>query len=108
MTQSQLLTPITAAPRPADRCCDRQPCFQARLEATTGLQQIHAITELCARHLGDAVQDLATWARREGLHGELTILAVGPPAPRHQAANSGTQDGQLPTSFAFSTIQLDP
>jgi hypothetical protein len=105
---TQLLPSVPPGRCPADRCCSRLPCFQARIEATAGHRTIRTSTEVCAEHLGDTVQALTTWARQQGLRGHLTVLATGQPGSRH-AASPGTPPGAaLPSGFAFSTIALDP
>jgi hypothetical protein len=91
----------------ADRCCDRSPCFRARLDATAGSLQIHATTDLCARHLGSAVQDIAARARMHKLRGQLTILVIDRPTLSH-AAGAGRAGDQLPAAFPFSAIALGP
>lgn len=82
--------------------CDRAPRFQARLEATAGDRRVCRRAELCAQHLGNAVQALAAWARDEGLEGQVTVLAIDLPTP-----------GQVPPAwarrgFAFGAIPLNP
>jgi hypothetical protein len=91
----------------AGRCCDRSPCFRARLEATAGSLQIHATTDLCARHLGSAVQDIAARAGAHKLRGQLTILVIDRPTLSH-AAGPGRAGDRLPTAFPFSAIPLGP
>ena len=93
----------------ADGPCDRAPCFQARLEAAaTGRRPVRRHAELCAEHLGDTVQALATWARSQGLEGKVTVLAIDQPAPG-QADSSARQDNnRVHSGFAFGTIQLNP
>ena len=90
-----------------NRCCDRSPCFRARLEATAGSLQIYATTELCAQHLGSAVQDIAARARAHKLRGQLTILVIDRPTLSH-AAGPGRPGDQLPTALPFSAIPLGP
>jgi hypothetical protein len=91
----------------ADRCCDRSPCFRARLEATAGSLQIHVTTDLCARHLGSAVQDIAALACEHKLRGQLTILVIDRPALSH-VARAGRPGERLPIAFPFSAIPLGP
>lgn len=91
----------------ANRCCDRWPCFRAWLEATAGSLPIHATTDLCARHLGSAVQDIAALARAHKLRGQLTILVIDRPT-LSPAAGAERAGDRLPTAFPFSTISLDP
>ena len=88
-----------------DRCCDRPPCFRARLEATVGSLPIHATADLCAQHLGSAVQDIAAWARTHELRGQLTILVIDRPTVSHAAGAERAGD-RLPTAFPFSAISL--
>lgn len=108
MSTSQLIAPVPAIPKPADRCCDSAPYFRARLEAITGAQQILASTDVCAMHLGDAVQNLATWAQQTNVCGQVIVLAIGGPEPGCQASIVGPGERQMPTSFAFSVIPIDP
>lgn len=108
MRQSQLIAPVPVIPKPSDRCCDQSPYFRACLEASAGPQQILASTDVCARHLGDTVQDLTMWAQRTGLHGQLTVLAIGAPGPCRQASRPGRPGRQMPSSFAFSIIPITP
>jgi hypothetical protein len=77
-------TLLPASPRThcqADPHCRSAPCFQARIEGNSGHRSIRTRTELCAEHLGDAVQTLAAWGREQGLEGEVTVLAVDRPRP---------------------------
>jgi hypothetical protein len=90
----------------ADRLCDRAPCFQARLEAA-GRRPVHRHAELCAEHLGYTVQALASWAREQGLEGQVTVLAIDQPAPG-QAGNLARPDDRVHCGFAFGTILLNP
>ena len=90
-----------------NRCCDRLPCFRARLEATAGSIQIFATTDLCPQHLGSAVQDIAVRARAHKLRGQLTILVIDRPTLSH-AAGPGQPGDQLPTALPFSAISLSP
>ncbi len=108
MCMSQLIAPVPAMPKPADRCCDSAPYFRARLEAITGTEQVLASTDVCATHLGDAVQNLATWAQQASVRGQVIVLAIGGPEPGCPAAIAGPADRQMPTSFAFSVIPIDP
>ena len=85
--------------KPDEQCCDQVPCFQARLEATAGAREVLASADVCARHLGDAVQDLTVWAQEVGMRGEITVLATGGPS---------TLDAQMPSSFAFGIITIAP
>ena len=91
----------------AECCCDHSPCFRARLEATAGDLQVHATTDLCARHLGSAVQGIAAWARAHELRGQLTILVIDRPTLSHAAGPQRPGD-RLPTAFPFSAITLGP
>src|SRR5438094_4673803 len=59
----------------AGRGCDHAPCFQARLDATAGQYRVHKRTDLCAEHLGAAIQAITAWAHDEGLRGEVTVFA---------------------------------
>lgn len=90
-----LLSSLPVVRGPADRCCDRPPCFEARLEAAAGRRQVRRHTWLCAEHLGDTVQDLATWARRQNLTGEVIVLIIDQPG---DLVHGG---------FAFGTISLN-
>jgi hypothetical protein len=99
---TQLLSSRPVIRPPADRCCDRAPCFQAWLETTAGPRQTRVITELCACHLGEAAQALAAWARAQGLSGQLTVLAIGQPPLRQPADPTD----QFTTGFAFGAIQI--
>ena len=108
MSLSQLIAPVPAIPKPADRCCDSDPYFRARLEAITGTQQILANTDVCAIHLGDAVQNLTTWAQQTNVRGQVIVLAIGGPDPGRLAGTAGSGERQMPTSFAFSVIPIDP
>jgi hypothetical protein len=86
----------------AGRGCDRAPCFQARLEAATGEYHVHKRTDLCAEHLGAAIQAITAWARDQGLHGEVTVLAIDLPDSA-QTASAWSR-----SSLAFATIALSP
>jgi hypothetical protein len=89
----------------ADRQCRRAPCFEAQLEAQSGVLPIRRNAALCADHLGDMVQSLAAWARREGVtHGTVTVLAVDPTCPLH-AADQAIPRG-LSRAFEFGAIPL--
>jgi hypothetical protein len=97
------LLPASPGPRcQAGQPCNRPPCFQARLEATSGPQCVRQRAELCAEHLGNTVQALASWARSQGLDGEVTVLAIDLPRPRHATPAWGR------SGFAFATIPLRP
>jgi hypothetical protein len=85
----------------ADRGCNRAPCFQARLEAVSGLRSVWRRTELCAEHLGDTLQALTVWARAKGLEGKVTVLAIEQPIP-----GQAVIDDQVRCGFAFGTILL--
>jgi hypothetical protein len=94
---------LPASPRThcqADPHCRSAPCFQARLEGTSGRSNIKTRTELCAEHLADTVRTLAAWAREQGLEGEVTVLAVDRPRPG-QIWPSWGRNGLL-----FTTIPL--
>ena len=91
----------------ASRCCDGSPCFRARLEATAGSVKVHATTDLCPRHLGAAVQDIAARARAHQLRGQLTILVIDRPA-LSCPAEPGQAGDRLPVAFPFSAIPLGP
>jgi hypothetical protein len=94
---------LPASPSPfcqAAGGCDRAPCFQARLEATGGHRKVRTRTELCAQHLGQAVQSLAAWARDQGLEGNVTVLAIEPPI-LGQTASAWSSRG-----LAFGSIPL--
>jgi hypothetical protein len=105
---TQPLPPRSSSHPPADRCCDRPPCFQARLEAAAGSRPVISNTQVCADHLGDAVQALTTWARQQGLHGQLTVLATGQPGSRRPAGCGAGPAAGLPDGFAFSIIRIGP
>jgi hypothetical protein len=94
--------------KPDERCCDQIPFFRARLEATAGLHEILANTEVCARHLGDAVQSLTLWAQQTGVQGEVTVLAIGAPEPYTNACGPSELDRKIPSSFAFGVITVAP
>jgi hypothetical protein len=95
------LLPAAAPPRcQAGRSCQRAPCFQVRVEAAAGCRFVHATTELCAEHLGD-IHAMTVWAREQGLHGQLTVLAIDLP-PAGQAAPAGRN------GLVFETIPLSP
>jgi hypothetical protein len=85
-----------------DRCCDRDPCFQARLLAVKGVQRVGRTIDLCADHLGDTVTALAAWARAEGLEGEITVIAIGLPESSQAPRLSGRP------GLPFSTIPISP
>lgn len=108
MCLSQLIAPVPAIPKPADRCCDSAPYFRARLEGFPGAQQILASTDVCATHLGDAVQNLTTWAEQTKVCGQVIVLAIGGPDPSRQTSVPGSGERQMPSSFAFSVIPIDP
>jgi hypothetical protein len=96
---------LPASPSPsckADHLCDRIPCFQARLEATAGHLCVRQRAELCADHLGSTVHALAAWARREGLDGEVTVLAIDLPGPGQSSPAWGR------SGLAFATIPIHP
>lgn len=97
---TQLLPALAEPACQAGRCCDRAPCFQARLEAAAGDRLVRRHAELCAEHLGGTVHALTTWANDRGLRGEVTVLAVDRPA-RDQPVPPGGRIG-----FVFSTIRL--
>jgi hypothetical protein len=85
----------------ADQACDRAPCFQARLEAVKGRRWIRTRTELCSQHLGGTVQALTSWARDQGLKGEVTVLAIDLPDPARAAvawSRSGLAFGSIPVT----------
>jgi hypothetical protein len=105
---TQLLPSVPPGRCPADRCCSRPPCFQARIEATAGHRIIRTSTEVCAEHLGDTVQALIAWARQQGLHGHLTVLPTATHGTRDPASPDTPPGAALPSGFAFSTITLDP
>jgi len=84
----------------AGQGCDRAPCFQARLEATTGRYRVHKRTDLCAEHLGAAIHAITAWARDQDLHGEITVLAIEVPEPG-RAAPAWSR-----SVLAFATIPL--
>jgi hypothetical protein len=72
------------------------------LDAAAGQYRVHKRTDLCAEHLGAAIQAITAWARDEGLEGEVTVLAVdlsesGQPAPAWDR-----------NSLAFATIPISP
>lgn len=89
----------------ADRRCHREPCFEAQLEAQIGLLPIRRNAKLCADHLGDMVQSLTAWARREGLtHGQVTVLAIDPTCPLRAADQAFPRT--LSRAFPFGAIPL--
>lgn len=97
------LLPMSPSPFcKADHHCDRIPCFQVRLEATGGRRYVRTRTELCADHLGNAVQELATWAREQGLHGEVTVFAIDLPGASQPSPEWGR------SGLLFGTIPLRP
>jgi hypothetical protein len=75
---------LMTAPAMRESCqahplCDRAPFFQAALEAKDGSEPVSRNVKLCAVHLGDVVQLLATWAQERGLtHGQVTVLIIDP------------------------------
>lgn len=108
MCMSQLMAPVPAIPKPANRCCDSAPYFRARLEKMTDGQEILASTDVCASHLGDAVQNLTAWAQQTNVCGQVIVLAIGGPEPGRQTGSPGSDERQMPTSFAFSVIPINP
>jgi hypothetical protein len=86
----------------ADLPCERLPCFQARLKAAAGRHCVERRAELCWEHIGDAVHALATWARTQGLEGQVTVLAIDVPTPGQPSPAWGM------TGLAFGTVPLGP
>jgi hypothetical protein len=112
---TELLLSARSARCQSGGSCDRVPCFQARLEAAAGLQPVRRHAELCAEHLGCAVQSLAAWAREQGLAGKVIVLAIDPPLAGQAAGPGGQDAGRLDavcpdswarSGFAFGTILL--
>jgi hypothetical protein len=108
MYQSQSTDALNEISKPDERCCDQAPFFRARLEATVGPREVLASTEVCARHLGDAVQGLTVWAQEVGMQGEVTVLAIGGSEPCSEAGGADDLVGQMPSSFAFGIITIAP
>jgi hypothetical protein len=89
----------------ADRQCHRTPCFEAQLEGQSGVLPIHRNAELCANHLGDMVQSLAAWARREGLtRGHVTVMVIDPTCPLRPADQATPR--MFSRAFQFGAITL--
>jgi len=104
-TQKLMITSAFHGHCEAYRQCRRAPCFEAQLEAQSGILRIHRNAALCADHLGDMVQSLAAWARREGVtHGTVTVLAVDPTCPLRAADQAIPRT--LSHAFQFSVITL--
>jgi hypothetical protein len=96
---------LPAFPSPfckADRRCTRAPCFQARLEATTGRRCVRSHAELCADHLGCTVHTLTAWARDQGLNGQVTVLAIDLPG------SAGPSPAWGRSGLAFAIIPIRP
>ena len=62
MTELLLSAPVIHGQ--AARCCDRAPCFQARLEAAAGRRPVRGQAEICAEHLGPWPSGRASTASR--------------------------------------------
>jgi hypothetical protein len=86
----------------AGRGCDRAPCFQARLDAIAGQYRVHKRTDLCAEHLGAAIQAITAWAHDEGLRGEVTVLAID------LSGSGAVTPAWDRSSLAFATIPITP
>lgn len=102
MTELLLSAPVIHGQ--AARCCDRAPCFQARLEATAGRRPVRGQAEICAEHLGRTVQALAVWAREHSLEGKVTVLAIDQRAIGQASSPAGLDDRVR--GFAFGTVLL--
>ncbi|HUC23673.1 MAG TPA: hypothetical protein VMA73_13270 [Streptosporangiaceae bacterium] len=80
--------------------CEREACFQARVEATAGHNEIRRRAHACGRHLTDVVQALCAWVRNSDIsNGCLTVFAVDPQAlrlPHHRGDPSRHADPGFP------------
>ena len=104
---TELLLSVPVIHGQAVRCCDRAPCFQARLEAAAGRRPVRRQAEICAEHLGRTVQALAVWAREHSLEGKVTVLAIDQRAIDQRAigqASSQAGLGDWVRGFAFGTV----
>jgi hypothetical protein len=104
---TELLTYVPSVRCQAGHPCERAPCFQARLEAVADRRAVRRHAEVCAEHLGDAVQALAAWAHDRGLEGKVTVLAIDQPAPGTPTEPVSPGD-RAARGFAFGTIVLNP
>jgi len=84
----------------ADSGCERVACFQARVEATAGHNEIRRRANACGRHLTDVVQALCAWVRDCNMSGGwLTVFAVDPHAmrpPDHRGEPTRQEDPGFP------------
>jgi hypothetical protein len=104
VTMNQLLFPLPGVRCPAARCCDKDLCFQAWLEAAADTRQARLATGMCAQHWGEAIHALTAWALAQGMSGQLTILAADGSSPGQAAIPRD----QMPAGFAFTTIKFRP
>jgi hypothetical protein len=93
------------APREAAACsaCNREACFQARVDPAAGHDHAARRANACASHLVEVVQILRAWARSSRLSGGwLTVLAIDPYALSRLAAVGVTDHG-----FAFYSAPIN-
>jgi hypothetical protein len=90
----------------ADSGCERAACFQARVEATIGRNEIRRRANACGRHLTDVVQALCAWVRdRDISSGCLTVFAVDPHALR-RPDHRGDPSWLAAPGFAFYALPI--
>lgn len=100
-------SPMQAHTCHADGTCCRPLRFQAYLEAADGAEPLCESAEACSDHLGDMVQSLTAWARRQHLAGaQLRVFAIDRPADGACSPGRAGQPGPDTLSLAVSTIQL--
>jgi hypothetical protein len=105
---TELMSYVPAAICHSGHRCDRAPWFQAQFDAAAGQNPVQRNAVSCAEHLGATVQVLAAWARDQGLHGKVTVLATDRQPPR-QASRAAARPGErLRFTFDFGTIALTP
>jgi hypothetical protein len=104
-TPEQLMTTITTMIHDAcqaDPLCGRALYFQARLEGHKDGKPVIKTVRVCAAHLGDTVQVLATWARENSVTCQkMTVLVIDPLPCGIPARGSATWGG-----FEFGSILL--
>jgi len=90
----------------SDSGCEREACFQARVEATIGHDEIRRRANACGRHLTDVVQALCAWVMdRDIASGWLTVFAVDPHALRPPDHRGGPSRQAVP-GFPFYSLPI--
>jgi len=94
-----MISTIGSLPRgcQADPQCRHVPYFEARVVTSQAKPTRSACRKLCAIHLGEVVNDLAKWARRQGItDGRVAVFIAEPPPCDRQSGGGDFPFGSIP------------